>query len=400
MSNTATLPEQAYLMPTYARQPIRFVRGVGSYLYDKNNTAYLDALTGIAVCGLGHCHPNVTQAISEQAATLVHTSNLFEVPWQEHAGALLCQAANMEKVFFCNSGAEANEAALKLARRFAANKGMQQPKVIVMHKSFHGRTLLTLSATGNDKVKTGFYPLTQDFIHVPFGDINAIEAVATEYNEICAVLCEPIQGEGGVNTAANGFNFLDDVRALCDKHDWLMMLDEVQTGNGRTGQYFAYQHTTCQPDVVTTAKGLGNGFPVGACMVAGKAANLFAAGAHGSTFGGTPLASRVICSVYQTLTTENILQNATDMGNYLHEQLTTTLKHKGLFVRGAGVMLGVVLPEDSKQDYSQLIHKARDNHQLIINVTGGNVVRLLPALNLNQADADILLEKLTDLLSF
>ncbi|RYZ84507.1 MAG: aminotransferase class III-fold pyridoxal phosphate-dependent enzyme, partial [Moraxellaceae bacterium] len=282
------------LMPTYARQPIAFVRGLGSYLYTEDGTAYLDALTGIAVCGLGHSHPVVAQAIAEQAGILVHTSNLFEIPWQEAAGHALTQVAGMQQVFFSNSGAEANEAAIKLARISGHKKGFASPKIIVMDKSFHGRTLATLSATGNAKVQAGFAPLVEGFLRVPFGDVAAIEQLARQHDDIVAILVEPIQGEGGINTAPQGFSYLNQLRDLCDQHDWLLMLDEIQTGNGRTGQYFAYQHTSIVPDVLTTAKGLGNGFPVGACLVQGKAVNLFAAGNHGSTYGGTALACRTV----------------------------------------------------------------------------------------------------------
>ena len=235
-------PQSSHLMPTYARQPIAFVRGQGSWLYTADDTAYLDALTGIAVCGLGHAHPVVAAAIADQAATLIHTSNLFQVPWQEAAGKLLCEVGGMQKCFFANSGAEANEAAIKLARLYGHNRQYKQPKIIVMEKSFHGRTLSTLSATGNAKIQHGFYPLNESFLRVPFGDVAAIEALAAQHDEIVAILVEPIQGEGGINTAPQGFVYLEQLRALCDQHDWLLMIDEIQTGNGRTGTYFAYQH--------------------------------------------------------------------------------------------------------------------------------------------------------------
>ena len=385
-----------YLMPTYNRQPISFARGSGSWLYTKDDTPYLDALTGIAVCGLGHCHPQVTDAIQQQAATLVHTSNLFGIEWQERAGEALCSAAQMDSVFFANSGAEANEAALKLARLYAYQQGFKRPKVIVMEQSFHGRTLLTLSATANPKAREGFYTLDDDFIRVPFGDIAAIERAAHDHEDICAVFVEPIQGEGGLNTAANGFSYLEQIQAVCDSHNWLFMLDEVQTGNGRTGKYFAYQHSNARPDVLTTAKGLGNGFPVGACMVRGRANGLFGAGSHGSTYGGTPLASRVVHSVYDVLANSDIMNNAVSEGQFIHESMVNVLGQYGVSSRGAGMMIGITLPKE--MDCSTLVDRARDEQKLIINVTGGHVIRLLPPLNMSRDESSQVVERLIDLL--
>lgn len=382
------------LMPTYARQPIAFVRGQGSYLYTENGTAYLDALTGIAVCGLGHAHPVVAQAIAEQAATLVHTSNLFEVPWQEAAGKALTRVAGMDQVFFSNSGAEANEAAIKLARMSGNKKGFAVPKIIVMEKSFHGRTMATLSATGNSKVQAGFAPLVEGFLRVPFGDVAAIEALAQQHDDIVAILVEPIQGEGGINTAPQGFEYLNQLRSLCDQHDWLLMLDEIQTGNGRTGRYFAYQHTSIQPDVLTTAKGLGNGFPVGACMVRGKANSLFGPGNHGSTYGGTPLACRTVYTVIECLEKEGAIDNAARMGEYLVNRFNQELGSLGVKTRGFGLMLGIELPVAC----GELVARARDEKHLIINVTADKVVRLLPTLNISQADADEIVSRLVPLI--
>ncbi|MEY2863098.1 MAG: hypothetical protein RLY58_805 [Pseudomonadota bacterium] len=382
------------LMPTYARQPIAFVRGQGSWLYTADGTAYLDALTGIAVCGLGHAHPVVAHAIAEQAATLVHTSNLFEIPWQEAAGRLLCDVGGMAQCFFANSGAEANEAAIKLARMHGYRKQYTAPKIIVMEKSFHGRTLATLSATGNEKVQKGFYPLNDSFLRVPFGDVAAIEQLARDHQEIVAILVEPIQGEGGINTAPQGFVYLEQLRALCDQHDWLLMVDEIQTGNGRTGTYFAYQHTAITPDVLTTAKGLGNGFPVGACLVSGKANGLFGAGNHGSTYGGTPLACRTVYTVIDCLINENALQNAAERGAWLKQAFEQQLGDLGVEVRGFGMMIGLELPRPC----AELVARARDEQHLIINVTADNVVRLLPTLNLSQADADTLVNRLVPLI--
>ncbi|MBK3393151.1 aspartate aminotransferase family protein [Psychrobacter sp. M9-54-1] len=385
-----------YLMPTYLRQPISFTRGSGSWLYTKDETPYLDALTGIAVCGLGHCHPEVTEAIQQQTATLVHTSNLFGIDWQERAGEALCNAAQMDSVFFANSGAEANEAALKLARLYAHQQGFKRPKVIVMEQSFHGRTLLSLSATANPKAREGFYTLDEDFIRVPFGDIAAIEQAAHDHDDICAVFVEPIQGEGGLNTAANGFTYLEQLQAICDSHDWLFMLDEVQTGNGRTGKYFAYQHSNARPDVLTTAKGLGNGFPVGACMVRGRANGLFGAGSHGSTYGGTPLASRVVHSVYEVLADDSIMDNAVTEGQFIREGVINALGRYGVSTRGAGMMIGIALPEE--MDCNKLVDRARDEQKLIINVTGGHVIRLLPPLNMSRDESSQVVERLVNLL--
>lgn len=295
-------PDQPiHLMATYGRQAISFVRGRGAYLYTQDGTEYLDALTGIAVCGLGHAHPAIAEAIAEQAATLVHTSNLFEIPWQTAAAQKLAEVSGMEEIFFSNSGAESNEGAIKIARKFGTQQGISLPKIIVAEQSFHGRTLATLSATGNKKVQDGFAPLVEGFIRVPFGDIEAIQEAALQHPDIVAILIEPIQGEGGINTAPQGFSYLEEVRQICNQHNWLMMLDEIQTGNGRTGKYFAYQHTNIIPDVLTTAKGLGNGFPVGAVMTQGKAVGLLGPGSHGSTYGGTVLGSRVVYTVIDTI---------------------------------------------------------------------------------------------------
>ncbi len=387
--------QSSYIMPTYAPQPISFARGSGSWLYTADNTAYLDALTGIAVCGLGHCHPKITTAISEQAATLVHTSNLYRIEWQEKAAESICKAAGMDSVFFANSGAEANEAALKMARLYGFKKEFKHPKVIVMQNSFHGRTLLTVSATANPKAKAGFYTLDDDFIRVPFGDIAAIKQAALDYEDITAILLEPIQGEGGLNTAKDGFGYLEQVQAVCDQHDWLFMLDEVQTGNGRTGKYFAYQHSQAKPDVLTTAKGLGNGFPIGACLVSGRAKDLLTVGSHGSTYGGTPLGSRVVHTVYDILSNSDIMNNAATEGEYIQTTLQNALKDFGVSTRGQGMMIGVVLPEGT--DCSTLVTDALNHEKLIINVTGSNVIRLLPPLNMARNETNQLIERLTRL---
>ncbi len=394
MTNITLAPVQpdqpSHLMATYGCQAISFVRGRGAYLYTADGTEYLDALTGIAVCGLGHAHPVIAEAIAEQAATLVHTSNLFEIPWQTAAAQKLAEVSGMEEIFFSNSGAESNEGAIKIARKFGAQQGIANPKILVAEQSFHGRTLATLSATGNKKVQEGFAPLVEGFIRVPFGDVEAIQEAAINHPEIVAILIEPIQGEGGVNTAPQGFSYLEEVRALCNQHNWLMMLDEIQTGNGRTGKYFAYQHTNIIPDVMTTAKGLGNGFPIGAVMTQGKAVGLLGAGSHGSTYGGTVLGSRVVYTVLDTLEKENAVENAATVGAYIVDQLRAQLTDYNVQVRGFGMMIGIQLPKDC----AELVAIARDEYQLIVNVTAGSVVRLLPPLNMTQVQADELLKRL------
>lgn len=398
MNNVTLAPVQtdqpSHLMPVFGRQPISFVRGRGAYLYTEDGTEYLDALTGIAVCGLGHAHPEIAAAIADQAATLIHTSNLFEVPWQTAAAQKLAEVAGMEEVFFSNSGAESNEGAIKIARKFGYLQGIANPKIIVADQSFHGRTLATLSATGNKKVQEGFAPLVEGFIRVPFGDVEAIEEAAIQYPDIVAILVEPIQGEGGVNTAPQGFSYLEDIRRICNQHNWMMMLDEVQTGNGRTGKYFAYQHTNIVPDVLTTAKGLGNGFPIGAVMTQGRGVGVLTAGNHGSTYSGTALGSRVVYTVIDIIQKENLVENAAKMGSYIVEQLRNQLADQNVSVRGFGLMIGIELPKAC----AELVDIARDEYKLIVNVTAGSVVRLLPTLNISQEQADQLVERLVKMI--
>ena len=381
------------LMPTYARQPIAFEKGMGVWLYDSNGQSYLDALTGIAVCGLGHAHPLIAQAIAEQAATLIHTSNLYQIPLQEALGQALRHVSGMELCFFSNSGAEANEAAIKLARLFGHQKNIAEPAIIVMENSFHGRTLATLSATGNKKVQIGFEPLVQGFVRVPFDDISAIEQAIANNPNIAAILVEPIQGEGGIRVPKNGFAYLEELRAVCDKHDLLLMLDEIQTGNGRTGKYFAYQHTSIKPDVVTTAKGLGNGFPIGACLVQGKASHLFKAGNHGSTYGGTPLACRAALTVVRLLQ-QGAIENAATMGEYMIQSFKTKLEGLDVTVNGKGLMIGIQLPKPC----AELVALARDEEKLLLNVTADSVVRLLPALVITPKEADEIIERVSRLI--
>lgn len=380
------------LMPTYARQPVGFSRGEGVWLYDTQGRRYLDTTAGIAVCGLGHAHPAVAAAIAEQARTLVHTSNLYEIPLQEELGAALRAVSGMELCFFGNSGAEANEAAIKLARMFAhKHKNIAEPAIIVMENSFHGRTLATLSATGNKKVQDGFGPLVSGFVRVPHDDIAAIEKAAAENPNIVAILVEPIQGESGVRMPKNGFAYLDALRALCDQHDWLLMLDEIQTGNGRTGKYFAYQHSHSLPDVVTTAKGLGNGFPIGACLVRGRARDLFGPGNHGTTYGGTPLACRAALTTIQELQ-KGPIENAARMGERIMQGFRQQLGDLGVSVEGAGLMIGVVLPKPC----TELVARARDEGVLLI-VSAENRIRLLPPLILSADEADLIVAKISAL---
>jgi acetylornithine aminotransferase len=398
MKNITLAPVQtdqpSHLMPVFGRQPISFVRGQGAYLYTEDGTEYLDALTGIAVCGLGHAHPVLAEAIAEQAATLIHTSNLFEVPWQTAAAQKLAEVSGMEEIFFSNSGAESNEGAIKIARKFGHMQGIASPKIIVADHSFHGRTLATLSATGNKKVQEGFGPLVEGFIRVPFGDIEAIQEAAINHPDIVAVFVEPIQGEGGVNTALQGFSYLEEIRQLCNQHNWLMMLDEVQTGNGRTGKYFAYQHTNIVPDVLTTAKGLGNGFPIGAVMTQGRGVGVLTAGNHGSTYSGTALGSRIVYTILDIIQKENIVANAAEKGAYIVEQIRSQLGDQHITVRGFGLMIGIELPKAC----GELVDIARDEYKIIINVTAGNVVRLLPTLNITQEQADQLIERLVKMI--
>jgi acetylornithine/N-succinyldiaminopimelate aminotransferase len=335
----------------------------------------------------------IAQAIAEQAATLVHTSNLYQIPLQEALGQALRDVSGMELCFFSNSGAEANEAAIKLARLFGHQKDIAEPAIIVMENSFHGRTLATLSATGNKKVQIGFEPLVQGFVRVPFDDIAAIEQAIANNPNIAAILVEPIQGEGGIRVPKNGFAYLEQLRAVCDKHNLLLMLDEIQTGNGRTGKYFAYQHTTIKPDVVTTAKGLGNGFPIGACLVQGKATHLFKAGNHGSTYGGTPLACRAALTVVQLLQ-QGVIENAASMGEYMIQAFKTKLQGLDVTVHGKGLMIGIQLPKPC----AELVGQARDEEKLLLNVTADSVIRLLPALVITPKEADEIIERVSRLI--
>lgn len=382
------------VMNTYARQPIAFERGEGAWLIDAQGNRYLDAISGIAVCGLGHAHPAITKAISEQATQLMHTSNLYNITLQSKLAQKLCELSGMDNAFFCNSGAEANEAAIKIARLFGHKKNIPLPTVVVMEKSFHGRTLATLTATGSRKVQAGFEPLVNGFVRAPFNDVEAIKNIAKHNPNVVAVLVEPVQGEGGVHIPDEGY--LKALRHICDDHDWLLMLDEVQTGNGRTGKYFAYQHDNILPDVVTTAKGLGNGFPIGACLARGNAAQVFQPGNHGSTFGGNPLACATALAVIDTIINENLLVRAQQLSQRITARLTSHIGHHDYVadIRQKGLMIGIELT----QPCGALVALARD-HQLLINVTADSVIRLLPPLVLTDADADLLADNLTTLIT-
>ena len=381
-------------MPTYKRLPVAFRRGEGVWLWDEHNRQYLDAVSGIAVCSLGHAHPAVAQALCEQSRTLVHTSNLYRVENQEKLASTLCRLAGMEKVFFSNSGAEANEAAIKLARLHGHNKGVTDPQVVVMENSFHGRTLATLSATGNRKVQVGFEPLVHGFVRAPYNDMDAINAIAANNRAVTAVLVEPIQGEGGVNLPDPGY--LKRLRELCDKHQWLLILDEIQTGMGRTGRWFAFQHSGIQPDIITLAKALGNGVPIGACLAQGRAAEVLGPGSHGSTFGGNPLACAAALAVIDVIERENFVARAAETGQALLDNLNASLNEYPVVrdIRGMGLMMGIEL----NQPCPQLAEHALA-HQLLINVTAGNVIRLLPPLILESVHAQRIVDTLKTLIS-
>jgi acetylornithine aminotransferase len=384
----------SHLMNTYARQSITFTHGEGVWLWDANGKRYLDALAGIAVNTLGHAHPGFTAALTAQIGKLIHTSNLYQVREQELIADKLCSISNMQEVFLCNSGCEANEAAIKLARLYGHNKGVADPSIIVMEKAFHGRTLATLSATGNRKVQAGFEPLVKGFVRVPYDDLEAIRQVARHTPNVVAVLVEPIQGEGGIRML--DIHYLEKLRKICDEQDWLLMLDEVQCGLGRTGKWFAFQHTSILPDVMTLAKGLGSGVPVGACLTAGKATGTFKPGNHGSTFGGNPLASTAALTTLTIIEQDRLLDHAATLGAWIKQQLQTRLNNlKGVVnVRGQGLMLGIELDKPC----AALVQKALEKG-LLINVTADNVVRLLPPLIFSQADAQLLLDTLCPLIT-
>lgn len=382
------------LMNTYSRLPVAFDHGEGVWLYDTEGKRYLDALSGIAVNGLGHAHPAVTKAIAEQSAKLIHCSNLYEIPQQTELADELTKVSGMSNVFFGNSGAEANEAAIKAARRFGHSKGIDTPAVIVMEHSFHGRTMATLSATANRHVQAGFEPLVSGFVRVPYNDVDAVRAVAEKNPNIVAILVEPVQGEGGIYVPAD--DYLNQLRDICDQYDWLLMLDEVQSGNARTGRYYAFQYNNIVPDVLSTAKGIANGLPMGACFTHGKAADLFGPGMHGTTYGGSPLVCSVGLAVTRTIQEQNLCEHAEQMGNYIMASFRKALAGvQGVVeVRGKGLMLAIELDREC----TDLVKLALDAG-LLINVTGAKrVVRLLPPLIINTEEADLIVDGVSKLL--
>src|SRR3990167_7687738 len=372
----------SHVMNTYARLPVAFSHGEGAWLWDTEGKRYLDALSGIAVNTLGHAHPRFTAALSEQIGKLIHSSNIYQGREQELLADKLCGLANMQEAFFCNSGCEANEAAIKLARMYGHGKGIETPSIIVMEKSFHGRTLATLSATGNRKVQAGFEPLVKGFVRVPYNDLEAIRQVAQHNSNVVAVLVEPIQGEGGVRTL--DIAYLQQLRNICNEQNWLLMLDEVQCGMGRTGKWFAFQHSAILPDVMTLAKGLGCGVRIGACLATGKAAGIFQPGNHGSTFGGNPLACTAGLTTLNIIEQDKLLAHADSLGQFIRQGIATALQGvSGIKeIRGQGLMLGIELDRPCGD-----LVKLALAQGLLTNVTADNVIRLLPALVMSQDEA-------------
>ncbi|MEK6707636.1 MAG: aspartate aminotransferase family protein [Pseudomonadota bacterium] len=371
------------LMNTYSQLPVTFVKGDGVWLWDDNGKRYLDALAGVAVCGLGHCHPELVKAICEQARTLIHTSNLYHIGKQEQLASKLAILSGMDNAFFCNSGAEANEAAIKLARLYGHNKGIDLPTIVVMEKSFHGRTMATLTASGNRKVQAGFEPLLTGFARVPYNDLEAVAQVAVHNKNVVAILVEPYQGEGGVNVPQA--HYLQGLRHLCDLHGWLLMLDEVQCGIGRSGKWFAFQHSGIFPDVMTLAKGLGSGVAIGACLAKGVAAQVFKPGNHASTFGGNPLACTAALTTLNVIEKDDLIRNAMELGDFMRSALKAQLADvAGITqIRGQGLMIGIELSKPC----GELVKKALEQG-LLINVTSDKVVRLLPPLVMQRNEAE------------
>ena len=380
-------------MGNYNPLSAEFDKGIGSWLIDMHGERYLDALSGIAVCGLGHSHPSISKVIAEQSANLIHTSNIYRIPLQEKLAEKLAGHSGMDNVFFCNSGAEANEAAIKLARLHAHKQKITDPVILVMHNSFHGRTMATISATGSSKAHQGFEPLLSGFKHIAFNDIEALESSVNTIENIVAIMVEPIQGEGGI--VIPNKNYLKTIRSICDKNNLLMIVDEVQTGMCRTGKWFAFQHEKILPDIMTIAKALGNGVPIGACLARGKSAKFFQAGSHGSTFGGNPLASSVALEVINILETKKIDKHAAELGSYFLDNFRKSLEGvQGIIdIRGKGLMMAIEL----EKNCPDLVEKALNN-KLLINVTSGNVIRLLPPLIMTKLEADQVVSILTDTL--
>jgi acetylornithine/N-succinyldiaminopimelate aminotransferase len=379
----------SHVMNTYARQPVAFVRGQGVWLWDESGKRYLDALAGIAVNTLGHNHPRLVRALCEQAARLLHSSNLFRIPLQEQAADRIASISGLDEVFFCNSGCEANEAAIKIARKYGHERGVKEPAIVVMEKSFHGRTLATLSATGSRKVQAGFEPLVSGFVRVPHNDLAALRQLAEHNRDVIAVLVEPIQGEGGINLSS--MDYLRGLRELCDRNGWLLMLDEVQCGLGRTGRWFVYQHAGILPDVLTLAKGLGSGLPVGACAAGGRGRGVLKPGSHGSTFGGNPLVCSAVVTTVDTVNEEGLLANARAVGDALRAALAAALAGLAgvVEVRGMGLMIGIELDRPC----AELVGRALEQG-LVVNVTDDVVIRLLPALVMSEVEARQVVETL------
>jgi acetylornithine/N-succinyldiaminopimelate aminotransferase len=381
------------IMDTYARLEVSFTHGEGCYLYDSAGKRYFDAIAGIGVNALGHAHPAVTAAITEQAGKLVHCSNLYQIALQEQLARKLTELAGIEVCFFGNSGAEANEAAIKIARLYGHQRGVKTPSIIVMEQAFHGRTMATLTATGNRKIQAGFEPLVSGFVRAPYNDIEAVARIAENNTDVVAILVEPVQGEGGVNVPDPGY--LAGLRTLCDQHGWLLMLDEVQTGNCRTGNWFACQAEQVKADVITTAKALANGVPIGVCMASGAAATLLGRGSHGSTYGGNPLACAAALAVIETMERDQLAARAAFLGARMQQRFKQLLGSQPLVreVRGRGLMLGIELSAPCGELVAQALQR-----NLLINVVAGNTVRLLPPLIMTDAQADQLTEAVSALI--
>ena len=382
-----------FLMKNYNPLPVSFVKGEGSWLIDDRGERYLDALGGIAVCALGHSHPSLSEVISEQSASLMHTSNIYRIASQEELAKKLVIHSGMSNVFFCNSGAEANEAAIKLARLYASKRKISNPHIVVMENSFHGRTMATLSATGSKRVHQGFAPLVPGFKHIPYNNIEVLKSTVDAEKNIVAVMIEPIQGEGGIIVPDK--NYLKKIRSICDENNLLMIVDEVQTGMCRTGKWFAFQHENILPDIITIAKALGNGVPIGACLARGESSKLFQPGSHGSTFGGGPFVTKIALKVIDILEKNKMDEYAAKLGSYLIDNFKKSLEgNQGIVdVRGKGLMIGIEL----EKDCPNLVEKALEN-KLLINVTSGKVIRLLPPLIMNEKEADQVVSILSSIL--
>ncbi len=383
----------SYVMNTYARQPIGFVKGEGAWLIDDKGKRYLDAVSGVAVTSVGHAHPKVIEAICEQAKNLLHTSNLYQIFRQEELAERIAKLSGMDEVFFCNSGAEANEAAIKIARLYGHKAGVENPHIIVMEKAWHGRTLATLSATGSRKAQAGFEPLMDGFVRVPYNDAAAAQQIAKNQSNVVAILVEVMQGEAGVVMA--DLEYIRTLRAICDKQEWLLMIDEVQCGVGRTGKWFGFQHADVMPDVITLAKGLGSGVPIGACVAAGRAAGVFGPGNHGSTFGGGPLVCAASLATLKIIEDDGLLEKSTQTGDWIRAQLGERLTGVAGVqeIRGRGMMMGIELDRPC----ADIVRRAREQ-SLLVNVTGENVVRLLPALNFSAVEAEQLVSTLAPII--